>query len=105
MQDVPAKSQKQFAFPHNHFEENVDALIRLRNAVMHNKFLLLYRGLGECYIDGIENVQTSLSAHIINLISFCLPKSVKNAKPKSTHAKLTEMNQMKRNGISQTRLY
>lgn len=71
----PQKVKKQFAFPHNHFDENVKALIRLRNAVMHNKFLLLYRGLGECYIDGIETVQTSLSAHIINLISF-LPTEV-----------------------------
>lgn len=71
----PPKVKTQFAFPHNHFDEKVEALIRLRNAVMHNKFLLLYRGLGECYIDGIENVQTSLSAHIINLISF-LPSEV-----------------------------
>lgn len=71
----PPKVKKQFLFPHKKFEENVEAIRRLRNAVMHNKFLLLYRGLGECYIVGIENAQTTLSAHILNLISF-LPNEV-----------------------------
>ena len=57
-------------------KENSIALKELRNAVMHNKFLLLYRGYETCYIDGVDdNKSSNLKANILNLISF-LPKSV-----------------------------
>lgn len=57
-------------------KENSIALKELRNAVMHNKFLLLYRGYETCYIDGVDGGKSSnLKANILNLISF-LPKSV-----------------------------
>ena len=57
-------------------KENSIALKELRNAVMHNKFLLLYRGYETCYIDGVDdNKSSNLKANILNLISF-LPESV-----------------------------
>ena len=64
-------------FPKTKFlKQNLIALKELRNAVMHNKFLLLYRGFEVCYVDGVDgNKSTSLKANIINLISF-LPKDV-----------------------------
>ena len=57
-------------------KENSIALKELRNAVMHNKFLLLYRGYETCYIDGVDGSKSSnLKANILNLISF-LPENV-----------------------------
>lgn len=57
-------------------KENSIALKELRNAVMHNKFLLLYRGYETCYIDGVDdNKSSNLKANILNLISF-LPEDV-----------------------------
>ena len=57
-------------------KENSIALKELRNAVMHNKFLLLYHGYETCYIDGVDdNKSSNLKANILNLISF-LPESV-----------------------------
>ena len=57
-------------------KENSIALKELRNAVMHNKFLLLYRGYETCYIDGVDGSKSSnLKANILNLISF-LPEDV-----------------------------
>ena len=57
-------------------KENTIALKELRNAVMHNKFLLLYRGYETCYIDGVDGSKSSnLKANILNLISF-LPEDV-----------------------------
>ena len=49
------------------------ALVVLRNAVMHNKFLLLYKGFEVCYCN--SNKSSTLTANIYNLISF-LPKEV-----------------------------
>lgn len=55
----------------NHIKENFYALKELRNAVMHNKFLLLYRGFSECYIEGVDNNKSaSLKANVLNLIDF-----------------------------------
>ncbi len=55
---------------------NSIALKELRNAVMHNKFLILYRGYDVCYVDGVDdNKSTSLKANILNLIQF-LPMEV-----------------------------
>ena len=45
--------KREFKLPNNkRLDENIKALISLRNAVMHNKFLLLYRGFDICYING-----------------------------------------------------
>ncbi len=52
---------------------NLNSLVQLRNAVMHNKFLLLYKGLDVCYSNG--NKSSTLTANICNLISF-LPEEV-----------------------------
>ena len=43
---------------------------------MHNKFLLLYRGFEECYVNGVDDGKSaSLKANILNLIQF-LPSEV-----------------------------
>lgn len=65
-----------FEFPKTkHLGANIDALIALRNAVMHNKFLLLYR-FGVCYINRTGTWKsTGLKANILNLLSF-LPNEV-----------------------------
>lgn len=58
------------------FKKNKDALIELRNCVMHNRFLLLYRGYKECYVSEIDVKSTTLKDNIQNLINF-LPESIK----------------------------
>ena len=59
-----------------HLKDNSIALKELRNAVMHNKFLLLYRGLEECYVKGVDaGKSASLKANILNLVQF-LPHDV-----------------------------
>ena len=65
------------AFPKmTHLKENLKALKELRNAVMHNKFLILYRGYEVCYINGVDGGKsTTLKANIMNLIRF-LPVDV-----------------------------
>lgn len=63
-------------FPANHLNKNIRALVELRNAVMHNKFLLLYRGFEVCYVQGVDNNKSaSIKANILNLIQF-LPTGV-----------------------------
>lgn len=54
--------------------ENAEALIVFRNAVMHNKFLLMYRGFAICHFSKDKKGAT-LRDNIINLISF-LPEEV-----------------------------
>lgn len=54
--------------------ENTYALKEFRNAIMHNKFLLMYRGFEKCYF-GKGKEGSTLRDNIINLISF-LPKEV-----------------------------
>jgi len=66
-----------FVFPNSvHLKKNKDALIELRNCVMHNRFLLLYRGYKECYVSEIDLKSTTLKDNIQNLINF-LPESIK----------------------------
>ena len=66
-----------FVFPDNaHLKKNKDALIELRNCVMHNRFLLLYRGYKECYVDGTGLKSATLKDNIKNLINF-LPENVR----------------------------
>lgn len=76
---LPKAIRKLCAFPSNKFlKENSIALKELRNAVMHNKFLLFYRGFEVCYVDGVDDSKSaSLKANIINLIDF-LPNEVGN---------------------------
>ena len=62
-----------------HLKENIDALIELRNAVMHNRLLVLYRGFKECYLSDDEfSKNTTLKDNVINLIRF-LPEEIRNA--------------------------
>lgn len=59
-----------------HISSNLRALVTLSNAVMHNKFLLLYRGFDICYVDGVDDGKSAnLKANILNLIQF-LPVEV-----------------------------
>ena len=66
-----------YVFPKNvHLQKNKDALIELRNSVMHNRFLLLYKGYKECYISDASLKGNTLKDNVINLINF-LPKATK----------------------------
>lgn len=66
-----------FVFPNNaHLRKNIAALVELRNSVMHNRFLLLYRGFKECYASDGDLKSASLKDNIMNLINF-LPKDVR----------------------------
>lgn len=77
-QKLPAKTRDACLFVHEHLTKNIYALKELRNVVMHNKFLLLYRGYEKCFINGVDNGRSaSLKANILNLIQF-LPKDVGN---------------------------
>ena len=69
---------EKFVFPNMfHFTKNKDALIELRNCVMHNKMLALFRGYKECYLsDANESKGTTLKDNIINLIHF-LPEELR----------------------------
>lgn len=74
---LPQKVREKCEFPKSHLQENAFALKELRNAVMHNKFLLLFKGFETCYVDGVDNKESNtLRANIINLINF-LPSNVK----------------------------
>ena len=55
-------------------KENLYALKELRNAVMHNKFLLMYRGFSMCYFAKGRKGST-LRDNILNLVNF-LPEDV-----------------------------
>lgn len=54
--------------------ENTYALKEFRNAVMHNKFLLMYKGFSVCFLMN-GKMGASLRDNIFNLISF-LPQEV-----------------------------
>jgi hypothetical protein len=72
----PAEVKSLCPFPDTHLCENTKALIELRNAVMHNKFLILYRGFEICYVSGVDaGKSASLKANIYNLHNF-LPNEV-----------------------------
>ena len=71
---------EKFVFPNMfHFTKNKDALIELRNCVMHNKMLVLFRGYKECYLsDDNESKGSTLKDNIVNLIHF-LPEEIRDA--------------------------
>ena len=72
---IPYQKRNGCRLPKN-LQTNSIALRELRNAVMHNKFLLLYRGFEECYPNNESNQKsTTLTSNIKNLINF-LPKEV-----------------------------
>ena len=76
-QKLPKAKRNLCLFPKGkQLKENSIALKELRNAVMHNKFLLLYRGYEACYVDGVDDGKSAnLKANILNLIQF-LPSEV-----------------------------
>lgn len=78
-QKLPKAIKELCHFPSGkHLKDNSIALKGLRNAVMHNKFLLLYRGFNECYVQGVDDGKSAnLKANILNLIQF-LPQEVGN---------------------------
>ena len=71
---LPNKLREKYVFGSTErIAANFTAISELRNAVMHNKFLLLTR-LGKCYIKDIPS--SNLQANVKNLINY-LPSSVK----------------------------
>lgn len=76
-QKLPKQQQDLCLFPKSKYlKENSIALKELRNAVMHNKFLLLYRGYEVCRVQGVDaGKSANLKANILNLIRF-LPQEV-----------------------------
>lgn len=73
---LPEDIRQSCLFVSTHLKANLHALKELRNAVMHNKFLLLYRGFDKCYVDGVDaGKSANLKANILNLIQF-LPVEV-----------------------------
>lgn len=75
MKQMPDEIKRKCDFlDRTRLNENAEALIVFRNAVMHNKFLLMYRGFEKCYFGKGKNGST-LRDNIFNLISF-LPQEV-----------------------------
>lgn len=74
-QKLPDKIKNDCLFIREHLKRNLFALKGLRNAVMHNKFLLLYRGYDVCYVNGVgAGKSANLKANILNLIQFLPPE-------------------------------
>lgn len=71
---LPEEIKDKCLFVKTHLKQNVDALVDLRNAVMHNKFLVLYKGFKFCYIDTRKDA--GLKFNIMNLVNF-LPQEVR----------------------------
>lgn len=86
---LPQRMRQKCGFPGGkHFVENSMAIKELRNAVMHNKFLLLYRGFETCYVDGVDGGKgTSLKANILNLLTFLPNEVAENCKNEINNAK------------------
>lgn len=75
MQQMPDEIKQKCNFAgRKNLKKNFYALKELRNAVMHNRFLLMYRGFAICYLDNGKKGST-LRDNILNLISF-LPEDV-----------------------------
>ena len=73
---LPPEIRKKCIFFNKRLTDNSIAIKTLRNAVMHNKFLLLYRGFETCYVEGVDDGKSAnLKANILNLIRF-LPNEV-----------------------------
>lgn len=70
---LPEDARKVIYPINNHERTNLKAMNILRNTVMHNKFILLYRDFKECFIK--ENKSATLKANILNLTNF-LPDEV-----------------------------
>jgi len=74
---LPDDIKEKYGFIKEHVGRNTRALNELRNAVMHNKFLLLFRGFEVCYVPGVDSKKSAnLKANILNLANF-LPNGVK----------------------------
>lgn len=73
VQRFPENIREKFYPINSHEWVNINALINLRNAVMHNKFIMLYRGFKECFMK--ENKSATLKVNILNLTNF-LPNEV-----------------------------
>ena len=73
---LPKRIKKEYEISAKILDNGALALRVLRNAVMHNKFLLLYRGFELCSVRELDDEKSAtLKANIVNLISF-LPKEV-----------------------------
>lgn len=87
------KFGKKFVLPNMfHVTKNKDALIELRNCVMHNKMLVLYRGYKVCYLSDDNNSKgATLKDNIVNLMHF-LPEELKENFKKEINACSLERN-------------
>jgi hypothetical protein len=75
--NLPDDIKERYGLIKEHVGKNTKALNGLRNAVMHNKFLLLYRGFEICYVSGVDSGgNVTMTANILNLTNF-LPDGVK----------------------------
>lgn len=74
VQKLPNAITNKYIFNKKNLFINLKAVKTLRNAVMHNKFLILYRGFDTCYL-GKRIRCSTLSANINNLANF-LPREV-----------------------------
>lgn len=74
---LPESIRSKCGLPPKHIARNTFALKELRNAVMHNQFLLLSRNFAKCYVVGVDaDMSANLKANILNLINF-LPSGPK----------------------------
>ena len=71
---LPESIKSKLFLYQKHLNKNLNSVIVLRNAVMHNKFLLFYLGFGVCYLNKKPSGST-LRHNIYNLASF-LPYDV-----------------------------
>ncbi len=55
--------------PNEHIKQNIKALIVLRNAVMHNRFLQFFNSYKPCFYNGVKQAET-LRYNIINMMQF-----------------------------------
>ena len=70
---LPDKVKSKCLLPVTRQKENCRALTGLRNAVMHNKFLLLYRGYDICYVEGVDaNKSAGFKANLLNIFQTLL---------------------------------
>lgn len=65
--------------PNEHIKQNIEALIVLRNAVMHNRFLQFYNSYKNCYYNG-EKQQATLRYNILNLMQFLPAEAAQKCK-------------------------
>ncbi len=65
--------------PNEHIKQNIKALIVLRNAVMHNRFLQFFNSYKPCFYKGVKQAAT-LRYNILNLMQFLPAEAAQKCK-------------------------